>query len=193
MIIAIASDHAGFDLKEEIKDFLKKGYEVIDFGTNRRESCDYPDFIYPAAIAVSEGKAERGILVDGAGYPSAAIANKIWGISAAVCNDPFCARLAREHSNTNVLCLGGKVIGSGVALEIVQVWLNTAFLGGKYEKRINKVNVINEKHLKHPSLVPRRLISIEDLRNAILNRESIVIDSTTIITPALVDAIKNLR
>lgn len=193
MKIAIASDHAGFDLKEEVREFLKKNHEVIDFGTKSRESCDFSDFVYPAALSVAELKAERAILIDGAGYPSAAIANKIMGLSAAVCQDSFCARLAREHSNTNVLCLGGKIIGSGVALDIINVWLTTPFLGGRYQKRLDKVREISEKHLKDSSLISRKLLSIEDVRNAILNRESIVIDSTTIITPALLDAIKNMR
>ncbi len=193
MKIAIASDHAGFDLKEEVKEFLKKNHEVIDFGTKSRESCDFSDFVYPAALSVAEMKAERAILIDGAGYPSAAIANRIRGISAAVCQDSFCAKLAREHSNTNVLCLGGKIIGSGVALDIIQVWLTTPFLGGRYEKRLNKVRELSEKHLKDINQISRKLLSLDDLKNAILNRESIIIDEKTIITPALIDAIKDLR
>lgn len=151
MKIAVASDHAGFALKDEVKAFLEKaGHEVQDFGTHSEESCDLPDFVYPAALAVAEGKADRGILIDGVGYGSALIANRIFGVSAAVCQDPFCAKLARSHSNTNVLCIGGKIIGSAIALEIIQVWLTTDFLEGeeKYTRRVDKVTEISEKHLK---------------------------------------------
>jgi ribose 5-phosphate isomerase B len=151
MKIAVAGDHAGFSLKEEVKVFLKKaGHEVQDFGTNSEESCDLSDFIYPASLAISEGKADRGIFIDGVGYGSALIANRIYGLSAAVCQDPFCAKLARSHSDTNVLCIGGKIIGSAIALEIINVWLTTEFLGDveKYKKRVDKVAEISQKHLK---------------------------------------------
>ena len=151
MKIAIASDHAGFYLKEEVKEFLEKqGHEVQDFGTNNEESCDLSDYIYPASLAVAEGKAERGIFIDGVGYGSALIANKIYGLNAAVCQDPFCAKLARSHSDTNVLCIGGKIIGSAIALEIINVWLTTDFLDDieKYKRRVDKVNEISENHLK---------------------------------------------
>ena len=126
MKIAMANDHAGLALKEEIKIYLQsQGHEVIDFGTHSEEACDLPDYIYPASMAVAEGKADRGIFVDGVGYGSAMIANKIYGIYAAVCQDPFCASLAREHSDTNVLCIGGKIIGSAIAMEIVKTWMTT--------------------------------------------------------------------
>jgi ribose 5-phosphate isomerase B len=151
MKIAIACDHAGFSLKEEVKIFLEsEGHEVLDFGTNSEESCDLPDFIYPASLAVAEGKADRGIMIDGVGYGSALIANRIYGINAAVCQDPFCAQLARSHSNTNILCIGGKIIGPAIALEIIKVWLTTDFLDHieKYKRRVDKVNEITAKHLK---------------------------------------------
>lgn len=151
MKIALANDHAGYALKEEVRELLQnEGHEVLDFGTYDEEACDLPDFIYPASLAVAEGKAERGIFIDGVGYGSAMIANKIYGVSAAVCQDTFCAELARSHSNTNVLCIGGKIIGSALALEIVKVWMNTEFLGDieKYKRRVDKVNDIAEKHLK---------------------------------------------
>lgn len=151
MKIAMANDHAGYNLKEEIKKYLEaEGHEVIDFGTHNEEACDLPDYIYPASIAVAEGKAERGIFVDGVGYGSAMIANKIYGVYAAVCQDPFCAGLAREHSDTNVLCIGGKIIGSAIAMEIVKTWMNTEHAGNveKYARRVKKVKEISEKHLK---------------------------------------------
>src|SRR5512145_159788 len=113
MKIAVASDHAGYPLKEEIKRVLKDdGHVIEDFGTTSESAVDLPDHVYPAALAVGEGRAERGIFVDGVGYGSAMIANRISGVYAAVCQDPFCAALARSHSDTNVLCLGGKIIGS---------------------------------------------------------------------------------
>lgn len=151
MKIAVASDHAGFPLKEEIKAYLEsEGHEVLDFGTNSTDACDLPDYIYPASIAVAEGKADRGIFIDGVGYGSALIANKIYGLYAAVCQDPFCASLARLHTDSNVLCIGGKIIGSAIAMETVKVWMTTEFLGDipKYKARVDKVVAINEKHLK---------------------------------------------
>lgn len=151
MKIAMAGDHAGFALKKEIKEILERqGHEIIDFGPFSEEVCDLPDFIYPASLAVSEGKAERGIFIDGVGYGSAMIANKIYGVYAAICQDPFCAGLARSHSNTNVLCLGGKIIGSAIAQEIVKTWMTTDYLSDieRYTNRVDKVVAIAEKHLK---------------------------------------------
>jgi ribose 5-phosphate isomerase B len=151
MRIALASDHAGFSLKEEIKALLQgDGSEIEDFGTHDEAACDLPDFVYPAALAVGQGRADRGIFVDGVGYGSAMIANKIYGVYAAVCQDPFCATLARSHSNTNVLCIGGKIIGSAIALEIVKTWMATDFLGDeeKYKRRVDKVYAISDRHLK---------------------------------------------
>lgn len=151
MKIAFSSDHAGFSLKEEIKAMLAdEGHEIIDFGPFNEDPCDLSDYVYPASLAVAEGKSDRGIFVDGVGYGSAMIANKIYGVYAAVCQDPFCAKLARSHSNTNVLCLGGKIIGSAIALEIVNVWIATEYLSDvqKYTNRVDKVKQISEKHLK---------------------------------------------
>lgn len=151
MKIAMANDHAGFGLKEEIKVLLTSmGHEVIDFGTHSEEGADLPDFIYPASLAVGKGEVDRGIFVDGVGYGSAMIANKIRGVFAAVCQDPFCAQLARSHSNTNVLCIGGKIIGSAIAVEIVKAWMTTEYLSDneRYTKRVDKVVAIDESHLK---------------------------------------------
>jgi len=156
MKIAVSSDHAGFALKEEIKTLLtNEGHEIIDFGPYNEEPCDLSDYVYPASLAVAEGKTDRGIFVDGVGYGSAMIANKVYGVYAAVCQDPFCAKLARSHSNTNVLCLGGKIIGSAIALEIVSVWMTTEYLSDikRYTDRVDKVTHIAEKHLKKLSEV----------------------------------------
>ena len=109
MKIAMACDHAGFALKTEIAGWLREqGHQVEDFGTYDEQACDLPDFVYPAALAVARGECERGLFVDGVGYGSAMIANKLPGVFAAVAQDPFCAGLARSHSNTNVLCIGGQ-------------------------------------------------------------------------------------
>lgn len=147
MHIAMASDHAGRALKEEIKSLLNQlGHTVVDFGTNTDDPADLPDHVLPASLAVASGEAERGIFVDGVGYGSAMIANKVPGIFAAVCQDSFCAELARSHSDTNVLCLGGKIIGSAIALEIVKVWMHTDWLGTtepKYARRVEKVVAID--------------------------------------------------
>ena len=151
MKIAMAGDHAGFAMKKELKEILEKqGHEIIDIGPFSEEACDLPDFIYPASLAVGKGEADRGIFIDGVGYGSAMIANKIYGVYAAVCQDPFCAGLARSHSNTNVLCLGGKIIGSAIAQEILKTWMTTDYLSDieRYTKRVDKVVAIAEKHLK---------------------------------------------
>jgi ribose 5-phosphate isomerase B len=153
MRIAMASDHAGRALKEEIKAVLTAGgHEVVDYGTDTDDPADLPDHVYPASLAVAKGEADRGIFVDGVGYGSAMIANKVAGVFAAVCQDPFCAELARSHSDTNVLCLGGKIIGSAIALEIVRVWTSTDWLGAgpggeKYARRVQKVKDIDARHL----------------------------------------------
>ena len=155
MRIALASDHAGYALKEEIKAALEaQGHEIEDFGTHAEDAVDLPDHVYPAALAVGEGRVDRGILVDGVGYGSALIANRIHGVYAAVCQDPFCAALARSHSDTNVLCIGGKIIGSALAHEVVRTWMSTGFLDEeKYKRRVDKVREISERHLR-PLPVP---------------------------------------
>ena len=150
MKIALASDHAGFALKQEIQALLQaQGHEILDFGAYDEQACDLPDSVYPAAQAVSKGVVDRGIFIDGVGYGSAMIANKLYGVYAAVCQDPLCAELARSHSDTNVLCLGGKIIGSVLAHETVRVWMRTEPLSDeKYRRRVAKVVAINEQNLK---------------------------------------------
>ena len=150
MRIALASDHAGFALKQQIAEVLiAQGHEIVDFGAHSEEAVDLPDTVYPAALAVGAGTAERGIFVDGVGYGSAMIANRIAGVYAAVCQDPFCAELARSHSDTNVLCLGGKIVGSALALDIVRVWMSTeAVTDEKYARRRAKVIELSDRHLK---------------------------------------------
>jgi ribose 5-phosphate isomerase B len=149
--VALASDHAGFSLKEEIKTLLAgQGHQTTDFGTGDEAACDLADFAYPAALAVGRGEVDRAIMVDGVGYGSAMIANRVRGVDAVVCQDPFCAGLARSHSDSNVLCIGGKIIGSALAVAVVETWMTTDFLAGepKYVRRVAKGREISERHLR---------------------------------------------
>jgi ribose 5-phosphate isomerase B len=151
MRIALASDHAGFALKREVlAQLAADGHETVDFGTNDESACDLVDFAYPAALAVGRGEAARGILIDGVGYGSAMIANRIAGVDAVVCQDPFCAALARSHSDSNVLCLGAKIIGSALAAAVVTTWMTTEFSAEepKYVRRVEKGRAIAQRHLR---------------------------------------------
>lgn len=140
MKIAIGSDHGGYDLKEIIKNHLsEKGVEFEDIGTYSSESCDYADYSVAAAEAVALGKYDRGILVCGTGIGVSIAANKVKGIRAALCADTFSARMSREHNDANILCMGGRVIGPGLALDIVDSWLNAEFAGGRHENRVKKI------------------------------------------------------
>ncbi len=146
----MANDHAGTSMKQEIKAWLEaQGHEVVDFGTYDDASCDLSDFVLPAAVAVAKGECDRGIFVDGVGYGSAMIANKVNGIYACVCQDPFCAQLARQHNDANVLCLGAKIIGGMIAMEIVKTYMSTdALTADKYTRRVKKVQKINDDYCK---------------------------------------------
>lgn len=138
--IVIGSDHGGFEYKEEIKKFLlEKGYKIIDVGTNSKASCDYPVFAKEAAQKIINGEADRGILICGTGIGMSITANKFKGIRAALCGDTFSARATRAHNNSNILCLGERVIGLGLALDIVNIWLNTEYEGGRHQKRIDMI------------------------------------------------------
>jgi len=146
MKIVIGADHAGFRLKEYIKSFLLElGNEVIDMGTNSEERVDYPVFGERVARAVAEGKADFGILICGSGIGMSMVANKVPGVRAALCHEPFSARLSREHNNANILCMGGRIIGREMAKEIVRVFLATEFAGGRHEKRINLMHQLEGK------------------------------------------------
>lgn len=141
MKIAIASDHAGLDYKEQIKALLHTlGHEVRDFGTFGPERVDYPLFIRPAAEAVARGEFERGIVLGGSGNGEAMVANKVKGIRCALCWNLESARLSRAHNDANVLSLGQRLISSETALEIVKVWLITPFDGGRHEARIRMMD-----------------------------------------------------
>jgi ribose 5-phosphate isomerase B len=138
--IALAADHGGYTLKENLKPFLQKqGYQVDDCGTHSPESVDYPDFAYAVAKKVSEGDAWRGIIIDGAGIGSCMAANKVHGVRAAMCYDHATALNSREHNNANVLTLGAGMIEPELARQIVITWLNTNFGGGRHSRRVDKI------------------------------------------------------
>ena len=138
--IAIGSDHGGFEYKASIIKALQvKGYDVVDMGTYSPESCDYPIIAKKVARAVAKGDFEKGILVCGSGIGMSMAANKVKGIRAAVCGDTFSARATRAHNNANILCLGQRVVGEGLALDIVDIWLTTKFEGGRHERRVNMI------------------------------------------------------
>ena len=140
MKIAIASDHGGLEYKNKIKKHLvTKGYDIIDEGTNSNESCDYPDYAKKVGSLVVSGQVERGILLCGTGIGMSIAANKIKGIRAALCSDTFSAHATREHNDSNILCLGQRVIGESLALDIVDTWLNAEFQGGRHQNRIDKI------------------------------------------------------
>ncbi|GAA4453789.1 ribose 5-phosphate isomerase B [Nibrella saemangeumensis] len=139
--IAIGADHAGFAYKEEIKVWLEnKGYDVEDFGTYSEASADYADFAHPVALAVEEGRAERGVLVCGSGQGVSITANKHQGIRAALVWAPELAALSRQHNNANIICLPERFISAETALQSVDIFLNTEFEGGRHERRVAKIS-----------------------------------------------------
>lgn len=138
MRIAIGCDHGGFDLKQKIIDYLKsRDIEYKDFGVYIKEASDYPELAKAVSKAVVEDHYDRGILVCGTGIGMSMVANKTKGIRAALCNDTYSARVSRAHNNANILCLGARVIGEYLALDIVDVWLKATFEGGRHKRRID--------------------------------------------------------
>ncbi len=147
MRIAIASDHAGYALKEELKRFVQElGHEVRDFGTDSPEPVDYPDFVVPAAEAVARGECDLGIVLGGSGNGEAMAANKVPGVRCAVCWESYTARMARQHNDANVLSLGARVIGPELAREIVRTWLDARYEGGRHDRRLAKLRAVEEKY-----------------------------------------------
>jgi ribose 5-phosphate isomerase B len=139
--LAIGADHAGYYLKEQVKEFLKsKNIDFKDYGTFKIESCDYPEYAYKVGQAVVNGEADLGILICGTGIGMSITANKIKGIRAALVYDEQTAKLSRQHNDANVLCLGGRLTPEEEAKKIVDVWLNTSFEGGRHEKRIKLIS-----------------------------------------------------
>lgn len=136
--LVIGSDHGGFVLKGKIIEHLKsQGYEIKDVGTNSTESCDYPVYAKAVGNAVASGEFEKGILVCGSGIGVSIVANKVKGVRAALCHESHSAMLSRLHNNANVLCLGERITGESLALDIVDVWLKSEFEGGRHQKRID--------------------------------------------------------
>jgi len=141
MRIAIGSDHAGFQYKDKIRDFLEElGHSVTDFGTHSEEPVDYPLFIRPVAEAVARGEFERGIVLGGSGNGEAIVANRVKGIRCALCWCETSARLGRQHNDANVISLGQRMISIETALEIVRIWLETPFEGGRHQHRIELID-----------------------------------------------------
>ncbi|WP_434579425.1 ribose 5-phosphate isomerase B [Thermoanaerobacterium thermosaccharolyticum] len=146
-MISLGCDHGGYELKEIIKKHLEeKNIEYKDFGTYSEESVDYPEYALKVAESIRNGESELGILCCGTGIGVSIAANKVPGIRAAVVGDVFSARACKEHNNANIICLGGRVIGPGLALMIVDEWLNAEFSGGRHQRRIDKITEIEKKY-----------------------------------------------
>lgn len=148
MRVALGADHAGYALKQHLVEFLlSEGHEVLDLGTDSEESVDYPRFCAAVARAVAEGRADRGVVLGGSGQGEQIAANKVHGVRAALCNDPYTARLSREHNDANVLGLGARIVAPALAEEIVRVWLATPFEGGRHVRRLEQIGAIERGEL----------------------------------------------
>jgi len=146
MKIALGSDHAGFELKEDLRAYLADlEIEGLDLGAYSPDAVDYPDVAAQVAQKVSRGEVERGLLICGAGIGMSIAANRFPGVRAALCHDSFTARVSREHNDANILVLGGRLIGKGLAREILQIWLKTEFQGGRHQRRLDKITALEEK------------------------------------------------
>lgn len=149
MQIGLACDHGGFELKEELKAFLRSiNVEPIDMGTFTEDSVDYPDFGVLVAEKVSKGELERGILICGTGIGMSIIANKFPRVRAALANDLYSSRCSREHNDSNILVIGGRIVGRELAKEIVKVWLETPFAGGRHKRRLEKIEALEKENFK---------------------------------------------
>jgi len=146
--IGIASDHGGFELKEILKEELKKHSETIDLGTHSQESVDYPQVIGAACQSLLQGNVDRLVVLCGTGIGASIIANRYQGIRAALCHDEFTAEMSRRHNNSNVLVLGGRILGKDLAIRILEKWLHTEFEGGRHEKRIMMIDEISKPYSK---------------------------------------------
>ena len=144
--IALAADHGGFELKEAVKAHLKElGLEYIDFGTHSTDSVDYPDMAVPACDAVVSGECSKALLFCGTGVGISMAANKIKGIRACCCSDSFSGEYPRRHNDANALCMGGRVVGPGLACQLVDLFLNTEFEGGRHQRRIDKLTALENR------------------------------------------------
>ena len=151
MRIAIGADHAGFALKQHVLGTLRRlGHEVDDVGTHSEEPVDYPDICARVARAVARGAADRGVVIGGSGQGEQIAANKITGSRAALCNDLYTTRMSRQHNDANVLAIGGRIVAPGLADEIVALWLETAFEGGRHQRRLEQIAAL-EHHRDVPA------------------------------------------
>jgi ribose 5-phosphate isomerase B len=142
--IAIASDHGGFDLKQTvIAHLLNDGWKIDDLGPSNEDSVDYPDYGIKLADMITKKKIERGIVICGTGVGMSIVVNRFPGIRGTLCSDIYTAKMCRQHNDSNILIMGGRVIGKGLAIEIVDKWLNTAFEGGRHQRRLDKINEID--------------------------------------------------
>ena len=145
MKIALGTDHAGYEYKERIKTYLiEKGYEVVDFGTYSAESCDYPDFIYPAALAVARGECDRAIVMGGSGNGETIVANKVRGVRCAVCWNEELARLSRAHNDANAMSIGARTVSIEMALKMIDIWFKTPFDGGRHAHRVARITELDK-------------------------------------------------
>ena len=147
--IAIASDHAGRELKDDLIEFLKEmGMETVDMGVNSNASVDYPDYGTPLAEKVSKGETEKGVLICGTGIGMSILANKFRGVRAALVSDVYTARMAKEHNDANVRVIGGRIVGKGLAREILKTWLAARFEGGRHQRRLDKITEAENRMMK---------------------------------------------
>ena len=146
MKIAIGNDHAAVEMKQEIRTYLEeKGYEVINFGTDTHESCNYPEYGEKVGCAVAAGEVDCGVLICGTGVGISIAANKVKGVRAAVCSDCATARLVKEHNNANIIAFGARIVGMELAKDIVRAYLDAEFLGGRHQTRIDMIHEIEER------------------------------------------------
>ena len=149
MKIALGTDHAGYAYKERVKQYLtEQGHEVKDFGTESEEPCDYPDFIYPAALAVARGECDRAIVMGGSGNGETIVANKVRGVRCAVCWNEDLARLSRAHNDANVISIGARFVSFEMVVRMLDVWLSTPFDGGRHAERVHKIARIDKCSLE---------------------------------------------
>lgn len=147
--IAIASDHAGKEMKDELKEYLLElGVDVVDMGVHNNESVDYPDYGIPVAEKVSQGELQRGVLICGTGIGMSILANKFPGVRAALVNDVYTSKMAKEHNDANIIVIGGRVVGKGIAREIIRTWLASKFEGGRHKRRLDKIIETEKKLMK---------------------------------------------
>ena len=155
MKIALGTDHAGYELKERVKQYLiENGHEVRDFGTYSAKPCDYPDFVYPAALATATGECDRTIVLGGSGNGEAIVANKVRGIRCVLCRGEVGARLGRAHNDANAISLGARAVPPELALKIIDVWLTTPFDAGRHARRVQKITALDKCSLE-PLPAPR--------------------------------------